>query len=201
VGIYAIKPRFQELLSPVSNLCISHKIHPNTINLFGLLISLIMALSFFMGDKNEMLYLILPMGAFLRTASNALDGMVARGLKLSSRVGDVYNEFIDRVSDMAIFLSVALSGHGRVELGMIAISLVLLSSYLGILGKASGGSRVFAGILGKADRMILIGVMGILSFYKFDYWDIFYSIVIVGALITIVQRFMIIKKELTDELN
>lgn len=201
MGVYAIKPAFQNLLSPVAKLCVKMQIHPDIINFLGLFVSVLMAVSIFTSNISPLLYLFLPVGAFLRTAFNALDGMVARGLSLSSNMGEVYNEFIDRVSDSVIFLTLGFSKHGHSELALLSIVLILLCSYLGILGKASGGSRVFAGVLGKADRMILLGIMGILSFCNYHYWNIFYITISIGTAITIIQRFMIIKEEFKNESN
>ena len=201
MGIYSIKPYFQKALQPIASFCIAMKIHPNVINLLGFFFSLAMAFSLFYTAPFPVLYWILPAGAFLRTACNALDGMVARGLQVSSSMGEVYNEFYDRISDAIIFFCIGFTGHGRIELAFIATICILLNSYLGIIGKASGGSRVYAGLLGKADRMILLGVMGIISFFTFKtlYWNVFLLVIIAGTGIAMIQRISIIKKELKNE--
>ena len=198
MGIYAIKPKFQKALTPVANLFIKLRIHPTYINLLGLIISLVMAFSLLMATKIPAVYWILPAGAFLRTACNALDGIVARGLNVSSALGEVYNEFLDRVSDAAIFFCVGFSNHGEIALAFAATSCILINSYLGIIGKAAGGSRVYTGLIGKADRMILIGAMGIISFYRFEilYWNIFLIVILSGTCISMIQRLLAIKKEL-----
>lgn len=201
MGIYSIKPYFQKTLQPIASLFVAMKIHPNVINLLGLFFSLVMASSLFFTTSIPALYWILPAGAFLRTACNALDGMVARGLQVSSSMGEVYNEFYDRISDAVIFFCVGFTGHGRIELAFIGTICILLNSYLGIIGKASGGSRVYAGLLGKADRMILLGIMGIISFFTFKtlYWNVFLLVIIAGTCIAMAQRLIIIKKELKND--
>lgn len=201
MGVYAIKPKFQKMLQPIANLFIKNEVHPDIINIFGLLISIIMALSLFFSDEYNLIYLVLPFGAFIRTSFNALDGMVARGLKLSSITGEFKNELFDRICDIAIFLALGFSDHGNIRLLTVSITLVLLSSYLGILGKSCGGSRVYSGILGKADRMIGLGIVGVFSICQIEVWNIFYYIVIIGSSITIIQRYHIIKKELRNEFN
>jgi CDP-diacylglycerol---glycerol-3-phosphate 3-phosphatidyltransferase len=199
MGIYAIKPKFQNALRPVAGLFIKIQIHPTYINLLGLMISLLMAFSLFMASTIPAAYWVLPVGAFLRTACNALDGMVARGLNVSSAVGEVYNEFMDRISDAAIFFCVGLSHHGEIALAFAATIAILINSYLGIIGKAAGGSRVYIGLIGKADRMILLGAMGIISFFTFSilYWNIFLIMILSGTCISMIQRLAAIKKELT----
>ncbi len=199
MGVYAIKPKFQKLINPLSVLLIKNRIHPDTINLLGLSTSIVMSILLFYSTHIPALYLVLPIGAFLRTIFNALDGMVARGLSVSSPMGEVKNEFIDRLSDIFIILSMGLSNHGNISLVFVALALILLGSYLGILGKACGGKRVYVGILGKADRMILIGMAGVFAFYRINIWNALYYLMITGALITIFQRYYSIKRELNYE--
>lgn len=199
MGVYAIKPKFQRLLKPVADFFIDRKIHPDTINLFGTMSSFLIGFSIFFSKDMIILYLVLPLGALIRTSFNALDGMVARGLSVSSAFGEVKNELHDRVSDIIIFTALGLSGHGNLKIVFISLSLILLNSYIGILGKSAGGSRIYAGILGKADRMILLGIGGFLSFMKIGSWNIVYIIIIIGTIVSICQRFLLIRKELDYE--
>lgn len=199
MGVYTIKPKFQKMINPMAGLLIKHKIHPDMINVLGLISSLLMSMSLLYSKIIPSFYWVLPVGAFIRTLFNALDGMVARGLNLSSPMGEVKNEFLDRLSDIVILLSLGISNHGNTKLVLVALPLILLGSYLGILGKACGGKRVYAGILGKADRMILIGLAGILAFYRINSWNALYYLLILGSLITIFQRYFLIRKELDYE--
>jgi phosphatidylglycerophosphate synthase len=199
MGIYAIKPLFQKCLVPAADFCVRLRIHPDLINLAGLFTSLGMAVSLFFAQEHPALFWLLPAGAFVRTACNALDGMVARGLSVSSPIGEVYNELLDRISDAAIFICVGIAGLGTDYNAFIAAIFVLLNSYTGILAKAAGGRRVYAGIIGKADRMILIGIAGIISFFYFNCltWDIFLLTISTGSAIALVQRLGIIRKQLS----
>lgn len=198
MGVYAIKPRFQRLLKPVADVLIALRVHPDAINAAGLVIALAMAAALYLVDRWPALYWVLPLGAFLRTACNALDGMVARGLEVSSALGEVQNELFDRVSDAAIFLSLGLSGHCDLAVAAVGTAAILINSYLGILGKAAGGKRVYTGILGKADRMILVGVMGIVSFFHPAglAWEIVGVVVVSATLVSALQRVWAIREDL-----
>jgi CDP-diacylglycerol--glycerol-3-phosphate 3-phosphatidyltransferase len=198
MAVYAVKPHFQRLLRPVADTCVRLRIGPTAINFAGLLVSLVMALSLVWAPIQPLLYWALPLGAFARTACNALDGMVARGLGVSSAMGEVCNEFLDRVSDAAIFAALPLTGHGHMGLGLAALASVLLVSYLGIAGKSAGGRRVYSGLLGKPDRMILLGAFAIAEFYLDApwLWDAFLGVVAVASLITMAQRLATIRKDL-----
>jgi hypothetical protein len=70
----------------------------------------------------------------------------------------------------------------------------LCTSYLGILGKALGGPRIYRGLFGKGDRMISLAVFtvypllsGNLSSYN---W--YLALAALAAGVTIVQRLRII---------
>jgi CDP-diacylglycerol--glycerol-3-phosphate 3-phosphatidyltransferase len=199
MGIYSIKPLFQKCLVPAAGVCVRLRIHPDLINLGGLFVSLCMAASMFFAQKHPFLFWIFPAGAFIRTAFNALDGMVARGLSVTSPMGEVYNELLDRISDAAIFVCVGISGLGTDYNAFTAAILVLLNSYTGIIAKAAGGTRVYGGIIGKADRMILLGTAGIISFFYFNWltWDILLFAVSAGSGISLLQRLGIIRKQLS----
>lgn len=191
MGIYAIKPLFQKSLAPAARRCIALKINPDYINLTGLFVSIGMAISLFFAQDRPVLFWILPAGAFIRTACNALDKMVARGLSAASPMGGVYNKLLDRLSDAIIFICIGVSGLCTVENAFVATVFVLLNSYTGILAKAAGG-----GIMGEADRMLLLGLAGIISFFYFNWltWDIFLYIVLAGSAISIIQRLRSIRK-------
>jgi len=49
--------------------------------------------------------------------------------------------------------------------GVFALTGVLLASYLGTQAQAIGVGRFYGGLLGRADRLVLLIVVGILSFF------------------------------------
>lgn len=192
MGIYAVKPLFQKLLSPVKSLLVLNKIHPFWINLGGLFFSLCMALVFWLSQTNLSWLYLVPILSFARTASNALDGLVARELKVGNQAfGEVLNEFIDRVSDSAIFITIGLLVYTNLLLVFATLILILLNSYLSILSKAAGGSRQYGGIMGKADRMIVLGIAGPSAalFQQPLIINFSISLILIGTFITLIQRF------------
>ena len=199
MGIYSIKPKFQKVLAPVKNLFIRFKVHPTTINILALIISIIGGILLYYSNRNVWFLILIPIIAFVRTALNALDGLVARKLKVKNqKFGEVLNEFIDRLSDVAIFIGLALTSYANFYLGSFAIIVILLNSYLSILSKAAGGARQYGGIMGKADRMFWLSVASILVLItgKFEIMNYLFVFLIVTTLITLIQRFKATKKEL-----
>lgn len=197
--IYNLKPKFQQFLSSIKNLFIKFKVHPTTINLLALAISVLGGILLYYSSYNMFLLLYIPFIAFIRTAFNALDGMVAREMKVGNqKFGEVLNEFIDRLSDSAFFIGASLAFYANQTLGFLALISVLLVSYLGIVGKSAGGIRQYIGLMGKADRMFWLSVacVAILIWSNTQIMNWFFIFVIVFSIITMFQRFLAIKKEL-----
>lgn len=200
MGIYAIKPKFQKLLSPATNFFIRHRVSPTAINLWGLILSIAAGACLYFSYINPWLLLPIPVLVFVRTALNALDGLVSRSLGVASRFGEVLNEFLDRISDAAIFFGLALAPFANLQLGSIVVIVILLNSYLSIVSKAAGGSRQYGGFMGKADRMIYLGIAALAVFFtkNIDLWNYFLWFILAGTLITLTQRFSNAKKELDN---
>ena len=197
--IYSIKPKFQKFLSPIKNLFIKYNVHPTIINILALLFSILGGFLIYYSSFNIWLLIYIPFIAFIRTALNALDGLVARELKVKNQeYGEVLNEFIDRLSDVAFFFGIILATYTNILLGSITLVVVLLSSYLGIVSKAAGGKRQYIGLMGKADRMFYLSVAAVLILIlkNLEIMNWFLIFVLVLGVITIFQRFFTIKKEL-----
>jgi phosphatidylglycerophosphate synthase len=136
------------------------------------------------------LLLVAPAVALTRTALNALDGLVAKKTGKARPWGEVLNEFSDRLADTALLGGLALSGLVDVRLGAAALIAVLLTSYLGTVSKAAGASRQYGGVMGKADRMVLLSVAAPLALVLDANAVIssFFAVVLAGAVVTAVQR-------------
>jgi CDP-diacylglycerol---glycerol-3-phosphate 3-phosphatidyltransferase len=200
MGIYAIKPAFQRTLKPLEQFLVRRKVHPTMINFAALVLSIAAGCALTYSGEYRWLLIGVPFIAFVRTAFNALDGMVARDLKVPNQgFGEVLNETFDRISDAAIFFGLALASYTNLTLGAIATIAILINNYLSIVSKAAGGSRQYGGVMGKADRMIVLGVgsVVILSTGYLRTGDIMLAIILIGTIITFGQRFLSVRRELT----
>lgn len=198
MGIYSIKPKFQQVLSPIKNYFVRHRIGPTAINIWGLIFSFLAGCALYYSYLDERILISVPILVFVRTAFNALDGLVSRELNIASRFGEVLNEFIDRVSDAAIFIGLALLPGVNYMLGSITVIVILLNSYLSIVSKAAGGSRQYGGFMGKADRMLYLGIAAILVIIlnRIEIWNYLLLFILVGTVITLCQRFIDTRREL-----
>lgn len=91
-----------------------------------------------------------------------LDGELARELGTDSPGGDLLDHVLDRYADVVLVAGLA-AGVGRYALGFAAVTGVLLTSYLGTQAEAVGLDRVYGGVLGRGDRLVLIAVGGLVA--------------------------------------
>lgn len=129
----------------------------------------------------------------LRLLCNLFDGMVAVEAGQASPDGAFWNEFPDRIADMAILMGVAL-GLDMPALGWAAVSFAFLTAYVRQLGIGCGVAADFSGPMAKQHRMALVTAAAILSLaeplwsghggvLRYGLW-----IITLGAALTALQR-------------
>jgi archaetidylinositol phosphate synthase len=102
------------------------------------------------------LYLTGAVLVFCNGWLDILDGALARKQGTDSSGGDLLDHVIDRYADILVVAGLA-AGSGRYLLGFLAVTGVLMTSYLGTQAEAVGLDRVYGGVVGRADRLAIIG--------------------------------------------
>ncbi len=118
------------------------------------------------------LLLAIALLIFLSGVFDVLDGYVARKRHLDSRAGDFLDHVLDRYADLALLLGIAASGLADPVLCLLALATLLLVSYMGTQAQAVGAGRLYGGLLGRADRLILLSGSALLLAFGFavDLW-------------------------------
>lgn len=76
----------------------------------------------------------------------------------------------DRYSDIALITGFAFSLYGNIYIGILALGGVFMTSYLGTQAQALGLKRNYGGVLGRADRLVLMLVILIIEIiFPFSY--------------------------------
>lgn len=91
-----------------------------------------------------------------------LDGALAREQDIASPAGDLLDHVLDRYADILILAGLA-TGIESYALGFAAVTGVLMTSYLGTQIQAVGLGREYGGLLGRADRLALVGIVGVIA--------------------------------------
>ena len=161
MSLYDLKPRFQSVLRPLSHALANRGVTPNQITASAALGSIIVGAVLVGFSSARWLFLLVPLWLFARMALNALDGMIAREFNQSSPLGAYLNEIADVVSDAAIYLPFALIAPFNGYSVAIVIYLGVLTELAGVLGPSIGVSRRYDGPMGKSDRALVFGGLGL----------------------------------------
>ena len=148
-------------------------IGPMGISFLSLLTAIGAGYSFYMADlENTNWLLIGALMVFLTAILDALDGMVARMREISSRRGDLVDHTLDRVADVIIMGGIALGPLvDDITVGFAAIIGILMLSYMGTQAQAVGAGREYAGLLGRADRLVVLVMVPIIQYFSEGYLD------------------------------
>ena len=93
------------------------------------------------------------------------DAIVARAMKTQSLRGDFLDHAVDRYADIFIITGIFAGGLVPWQIGVFALTGVLMASYLGTQAQAVGVGRNYGGLLGRADRLVLILVFGVIGLF------------------------------------
>ncbi|WP_321506409.1 CDP-alcohol phosphatidyltransferase family protein [uncultured Methanoregula sp.] len=177
-------------IDPLVTIAIRCRLTPNFFTLAALAASAVAGILF---------YLRLELWGVLAVAVNAfcdaMDGAVAREMKCQSKRGDFLDHAVDRYADIFIITGIFAGGLVPWQIGVFALTGVLMASYLGTQAQAVGVGRYYGGLLGRADRLVMIMVVGIidmlvpLSFYGLSLLGWMLVLFGVFGYITSFQRF------------
>lgn len=150
---------FDAILEPISRVFLS--VSPNSISVISVILAALSGLFYYLGSD---LFLA---GAFVALVLSALfdavDGKVARMRKIDSKRGDLVDHVLDRYADVFIILGMTFSPFGNLTVGLFALIGVMLTSYMGTQAQALGLKRNYSGVLGRADRLVMILIVIILQ--------------------------------------
>ncbi|PWN63261.1 CDP-alcohol phosphatidyltransferase family protein [Chryseobacterium oncorhynchi] len=198
ISVYKLKPKFQQLLTPVLLFLNKNAITANQITISSILLSVVIGVLFWNADISKWFFLSLPIGLLLRMALNALDGMMARRFNQTSKLGEVLNEVGDIVSDVIIFFPLLKFQPESLYLIVIFIVLSIINEFAGLMGKIVGRERRYDGPMGKSDRALMLGLYGLLIFFGVSITTI--SSYIFGAIILLlfISTYTRLKKSLNE---
>lgn len=198
ISVYQLKPKFQQLLTPILLFLHKHKITANQITISSVLLSAVIGILFWFSDYSRWFFLSLPIGLLVRMALNALDGMMARKFKQTSKLGEILNEVGDIVSDVIIFFPLLKFQPESLYLIVVFIVLSIINEFAGVMGKVIGKDRRYDGPMGKSDRALILGIYGLIAFFGVDisgYSNYFFSLI---NILLIISTFTRLKKSLNE---
>lgn len=161
-SVYAIKPRFQALLRPLVERMARAGIRANQVTLAAMLVSIAVGIAVgCTAATHRWAWGLLPLWLFVRMALNAIDGMLAREHGQASRLGAVLNELGDVIADAGLYLPLALTGAFALWPLAVFVVLAVMTEMTGVIGTQIGAARHYEGPLGKSDRALVFGALGL----------------------------------------
>jgi len=153
----ALADRF---LVPVATRLI--RVNPNSVSWVAFLAAAVAGACFFFGGRG-----FLSLGLLLVLVNSyldALDGKIAKLAGKASVRGDFLDHVLDRYADVLMLGGVAFNPlYCHLWTGTLALVGVLLTSYMGTQAQAVGQGRAYGGVLGRADRLVLLFLGGLLQ--------------------------------------
>ena len=192
------------------------KINPNILTWVSVVFAFIAGVFFYYSSPDlELVNYYLFFAAFfifLNGFFDAIDGKVAKLTNKTSLRGDFLDHALDRYADVFMVGGLALSAWCRYpSIGLLAIVGMLLTSYMGTQAQAIGYKRNYSGLLGRADRLVLLMIAPLVQHMLLHYnvqmplgfslleWVLIYFAVMGN--ITAVQRFYSTLRNLPNNLN
>ena len=156
------RARVDFLLAPVAKKLIN--VNPNTISWLGLITAFVSGVLMYLSSDNHWFLLIGAAVVILSGYFDALDGKIAKLSGKASKKGDYLDHVFDRYADLFMIGGVAISAWCNIYIGLLALVGVLLTSYMGTQAQAVGAPRLYAGLLGRADRVVLSTLFPVIQF-------------------------------------
>ena len=196
IGLYHLKMPFRKLLIGLLPFC--KEVDPNVISWCLLPVGLAMAvcyvLSFQVAGASSFLLLAIVLG-FIRMIVATLDGLVAVTYNKSSIKGDLINRVTPELCDFMLYLALVFALRKFDLTGLLAIGLIWLTTFMGLLGSPSGLPVQSVGPVGQTDRLAALMLFSFLEYLSRSYswgisfFDWFFYWLIIGGVITVSNRF------------
>ena len=137
---------------------------PDAVSVLAFGMAIGAAVAFYLGGTVDRLwYLAATVLVLANGWLDVVDGALAREQGVESAAGDLLDHVLDRYADIVVVAGIAAS-EGAFLLGFAAVTGVVMTSYLGTQAQAVGLDRVYGGLVGRADRLAIIGVVGVLAY-------------------------------------
>lgn len=187
-GLYALKPAFVRRLRGVEDELVRLGVRADALTVAAVMVAAAAGTAIAAGALLDapLLWLAVPPLALVRIALNALDGSVARRTGTARPFGAALNETCDRLSDIAIVAPLAFVAGAPPALA--ATTAMLLASFIGVLAQAVGGARDYGGPMGKADRMLVVGLAAAVAPVAPVAWTVAAAAITAGCAVTAATR-------------
>ncbi|AKB13785.1 MAG: CDP-alcohol phosphatidyltransferase family protein [Methanosarcina thermophila] len=151
-----LRPFVSKVIEPLAEFFVRYEVSPNTVSIASLICAFFAGLSFYYSPGSREFVLLAGFLVIFNSIFDALDGVIARKANRATPRGDFLDHVIDRYSDVFIICSIFFADYVPWQVGVAAIVGVQLTSYLGTQAQALNLGRYYGGIMGRADRLVVV---------------------------------------------
>ncbi|MDO4434438.1 MAG: CDP-alcohol phosphatidyltransferase family protein [Alysiella sp.] len=106
----------------------------------------------------------------LRLLCNLMDGMVAVEGGKKTAIGEIFNEFPDRIADSVLLIATGYA-CGAGWLGWLAALLAALTAYIRVFGGSLGFAQSFIGPMAKQQRMAVLTLACVVATFETAFYN------------------------------
>jgi len=156
-----LRPAVSGAVAPSVSLAKRLGMTPNAVSVVAFAMAILGGVLFTAAPRRDLpvLYLGGAVAVGLNGWLDVVDGALARDIGSGGPAGDLLDHVLDRYADIVVIVGLA-AGIERYGLGLAAVTGVLMTSYLGTQAQAVGLDRVYGGLVGRADRLALVVLVG-----------------------------------------
>lgn len=151
-----LRPFASKVIEPLAEFFVRYEVSPNTVSIASLICAFFAGLSFYYSPASREFVLLAGFLVIFNSIFDALDGVIARKANRATPRGDFLDHVIDRYSDVFIICSIFFADYVPWQVGVVAIVGVQLTSCLGTQAQALNLGRYYGGIMGRADRLVVV---------------------------------------------
>ena len=195
-----IKARSAAWAQGIAQWLARNNISPNQISVASVLFAAVGAMAL-IWLTNALGLIVCAIAIQARLICNLLDGMVAIEGGKKSSVGQLYNEFPDRVADSVLIVALGYA-VGLPWLGWFGALAAALTTYVRVFGGSIGLPQDFRGPMAKQHRMAVMTLACVIGAGEWYFSGTRYALTIaawviaIGSILTCVTRTTAIAKQL-----
>ena len=193
-----LKKQFEDftkgLIIPLSRIGVK----PNHLTVLGLVAAVITAWFYVNHTSNQFMVVFAGLMILVSGFLDAIDGILARSTDNVTRFGGFFDSVFDRYSDLIILSGIIIGNLIDPITGLASLIGSVMVSYTRSRAEAEGIKMSGVGFAERAERMILLAVSSMISFFWIEAlrWGII--VLTVAAHITVIQRIIYFKKEVEN---
>jgi archaetidylinositol phosphate synthase len=183
-----LKKEVQQLLSTEARVAHNAGLTPNMISVVGIVLSVFAAVAYAMSLGQPLLLLMAVVLLLASGFCDTLDGVLARNFQQATVFGGFFDSLLDRYGDAIVYSGIIIGGLCDVSWGLAALAGSMLVSYARARAEAAGIKMESVGLAERAERMLILAVASLVSFYWLP--SLKYGIIVLAVLsnFTVLQR-------------